>query len=160
MVDMFRALFSYIHRQPKAMRTNYAFILASLFTGVVTLVWLSVHSKTGFLIKSGNQAEQVSDRPFSNLFDQAKEQMAAVRGAVGDTKDALVNEATTTLQAQNMVLEQSTINETNAKQAETPSVVTTPSATPTTTEPIYREIQISPVRATGTASATAATGAE
>jgi hypothetical protein len=148
---MLRSLFRYIHRQPKIIRTQYAFALASVFTGVVALVWISAQAERGFLDTTVTPIIQESRAPFSNLIKQAKEQLSAVREAVGETKEVVDNTAaTTSVKAQDLVLDPGTIEETKARQNDSSGTTTESVGPPPSTLPVGREIQIMTVKAATT----------
>lgn len=147
---MIRSTLRYIRQKPKAVRNQYALALASGFTAVVAVVWFmaqvpapGIEVNDEAVVETGE-----SSRPFANLFKQAREQWAAVRGSVGTSTAPEVAKpegpGTMTLTPETLA---------DAVEVEgdwTASATVTASATPP-----YREIQIMTApRATATATST------
>jgi hypothetical protein len=87
-----RKVLQHIHRQPKAVRNQYAFAFASTFVGAVALIWvISLPSK---LAPLADAVKEEGSGSFSTLFDQVGDQIATVKQTINEAKDEL--QATTT----------------------------------------------------------------
>ena len=158
---MLRSLFLYVRQKPKAVRNQIALAISSVFTGLVALVWLvgQVDRPEPSSLADTAVGAPEYEKPFAGLFDQVKQQLAAVRESVSAATSTAA-EATTTEIANGSVLDMTLSSETIASTSvllpestnattstTTVSVVTSTTASTTTvsqpvpTEP-YRVIQI------------------
>jgi hypothetical protein len=91
---MFKSTLRYIRQKPKAVRNQYALVMASAFTAIIAFVWLV--SGTSSLDKSGSSLKaSEGNTPFSNLIKQAKDQFASSKAALTKAEQASSSTATT-----------------------------------------------------------------
>ncbi len=67
-----RKFFQYINRKPKAVRDNYAFGIAAMFTGVVLMFWVIAQPNVEMVV---SETDDVSS-PFSTLIKETKEKFS------------------------------------------------------------------------------------
>lgn len=106
---MFLSFVRHVRRQPKAVRNQYAFIFALIFTASVGAVWLY-----GNIANSGSGdfavgEEAKNSAPFASLFKQVKEQWATAKEAVKDESVATSTEALP--DSREMILSEETLAE-------------------------------------------------
>lgn len=151
---MITKLLKHLYRQPKNVRNNYAFGIATVFTGVVALVWLVSSPKQDFIPLNISEGKT----PFSNLLKQSKEQLASLKSAVSESTEGVLNDQETktevTGNASSIILSEEDIgiiNENNQLAPATSSdnqnqdVETNPNndtGSATSSQSIYQEVQI------------------
>ncbi len=151
---MITKLLKHLYRQPKNVRNNYAFGIATVFTGVVALVWLIGSPKQDFIPLNISEGKT----PFSNLLKQSKEQLASLKSAVSESTEGVLNDQETktevTGNASSIILSEEDIGIINKNNQLAPAtssdnqnqdVETNPNndtGSATSSQSIYQEVQI------------------
>jgi hypothetical protein len=141
---MLRRFLLHVRKQPKATRSQYAFIIASVFTTIVAGSWLF---QRVLVSESTSVVQQGATVPFANVINQTKEQLGSVREAFGSLRDGVAEVATE--------IEDNTISTISSSSSSsaldftlTPETVSSVQARSTTidasstSERTYREVQI------------------
>lgn len=92
---MLKSALRYIRQKPKAVRNQYALVLASVFTAMIVFVWLA-SGGSGLQEASTTLKASEGNTPFSNLIKQAKDQFASSKSALTEAEQATSSTATTT----------------------------------------------------------------
>ncbi len=134
----------HIRSKPKAVRNNYAMLLAGVFTAVVALVW-GFTSLQMPAVSIQTTAEETKSAPFANLFGQLKDQLAAAKASFATTStdqleantESETGPGATSTNAQNLQLSPETINQIRQESSSSTIVATT------STQPVFQEVLIS-----------------
>ncbi|MEZ4104493.1 MAG: hypothetical protein R3B60_04405 [Candidatus Paceibacterota bacterium] len=82
---MLRKFLIKLHKKPKSVRVAYAKAFASIFTGIIVIVWL-VGMDQSYFNFSNNKEDNSGNSPFSGFIEESKEYMASLKEAVGSTE--------------------------------------------------------------------------
>lgn len=138
-----------LQRKPRHVKNNFAFAFASVFTGVVAMVWFyGVVNQNTTLSSETIMNEQTA--PFSNLFKQSKEQLANISNSLKLEKGTEVSEDSPEIESNpmNITLSQEEIEKAKQNQPNegqvyiASSTINNENSLFKDPKPTYREIQI------------------
>ena len=112
-----------VRKKPKAIRQQYAFVMAVTITGTVGLLWsLSLPQRLGTVASSLSGAEQVATTPFSTIRKQFGELREVGSGIFQGVNDSTVtnNDESDTPTALQAVIERSLAGEESETSESTP----------------------------------------
>lgn len=77
-----------IRQKPKEVRSRYAFVFASVFTGIVALVWVMVVLPNKQILNNSKMTQENSTTSFwGDLFSQSKNQLASAIAVFEEEKE-------------------------------------------------------------------------